>query len=628
MIDLVAGLAFAKERPVATKNETDSRTTTVEDVESSRGPSLGNICLGRTGECTRARCQLNSGVCNLTTHTCSAGLIGRACSFNSHCHCPGDETNGVFECQVNPSCCDSCPPVGCDNVECCTDVCNQDPYCCDTEWDDQCASEAWGMCHFPETNDDCEGARLITDVPPSAVESDSGRATEDADDPLFGCYLNNPGAQGLQTVWYKFVATGWLALLQTCNSNSPADDSLLAVFAVGDPSTPVTQCNSLIPIGCDDDSAFCSESGKNSIICVQGLIPGNIYYIMVASKIALPPGKGYRLHISSLCDAPMSNDYCPNAFPIIDGTTPFGLAYASMDPPVESCIPTMINDVWFNYTATCSGTLTVETCGQNAETSPDTNLAIYDGNVCPPVAGVPIACSADAGGNCGLGSKVEVDAVEGNTYKIRLADNAENRPAGNLKITCAQTDCPAGEFIFTDPPSGVLDAARPHVPDNSALPEGVKTFKATGPRDALPSCFSFCESTHTGNSIASIVENPLETYTITLMNPIAAGALTTVTYTDTHSLKSVGRFTSHPGNVGGDAMTTSTDVGNLVTILSAANVPFCGNYCADINRSNHITPADLLEEVDLMTNGGPFDPPPGGWDGSLNPSNNPACPLP
>ncbi|MCA9296320.1 MAG: hypothetical protein KC983_07375, partial [Phycisphaerales bacterium] len=31
---------------------------------------------------------------------------------------------------------------GCQNPECCSDICNLDPFCCDTEWDEQCVEEA------------------------------------------------------------------------------------------------------------------------------------------------------------------------------------------------------------------------------------------------------------------------------------------------------------------------------------------------------------------------------------------------------------------------------------------------------------------------------------------------------
>ncbi len=410
-----------------------------------RCPTI-DYCLGGTGECTLPRCNFNGRACT------GGANDGQACTSNTQC--PGGSCTwcSATHCHVSATCCDSCPPVGCGDAECCTNVCNRDAYCCEVEWDDACANLARCACVLrPPPPDSCasdparrlEGARLLVIGPSGFVtaETDSGCATEDADDPGFGCYKDHPGAQGLQTVWYKFVATQTSAGFSTCNSNPPADDSLVEVFAVGDPSTPQTLCRSLIPIGCGDDSPGCGGSNTNSRVCVQGLVPGNVYYVLVASKFAEAPGTKYRLDIS-LCDfPPFLNDFCPNAVWITDGTTPFNLANASMDAPVERCIPTMINDIWYNYTATCSGTLTVDTCGASAPASPDTNLAIYDACLCPPVAGAPIACSTDAGGNCGFASRVTLDVVTGNCYKIRLADSDGNRPSGQIKIDCVPDPC-------------------------------------------------------------------------------------------------------------------------------------------------------------------------------------------
>ncbi len=594
-------------------------------------------CLGRTGECTRTRCTPNAGVCNLSTHTCTAGLIGKPCTSNSQCHCPGSEINGALECQVGPTCCDSCAPVGCEDPECCTRVCDQDVFCCEVEWDQTCADEARQWCGFPHPNDVCapegrmEGARLMTTSPPgNTAESDSGRATESPDDPGFGCYLNDPGRKGLQTVWYKFVATHTKVLLQTCASNATATDSLLEVFAVGDDSTPITQCDSLIPVGCGDDFPGCSSSGKNSKVCVR-TIPGELYYVMVASKVALLPGTAYRLDITggAVCELFPFNDYCPYAFPITDGTTPFNLSTATMTPPVETCVPpiTGVNDLWYKYTATCSGTLTVEACGAILGTT--TNLAIYEDCLCPPISGLPIDCrSALEGPNCGPGSELKIDAVEGNCYGIRLADDMDNRPSGSLKISCVQADCPAGPFTFTDPPNGVVDARRPYPPENPSQLEGIQTIKATGPRDALPSCFTLCETATSGapNSIANIaqlaVEDPPGTftyeYTITLARPITAGAKTTIRYTDLHGGQTILRLVSHPGNVRGDAFTNADDLAALVAAFQSPYfLPF-GLYSGDINHSGAMTPADILEEVDLLNDDE--------WNGTANPIDDGGCP--
>ncbi len=523
------------------------------------------------------------------------------------------------------------------------------PYCCDIEWDTDCASLAAELCPIQPANDVCvptnrlEGARLLVIGPSGVVtaETDSGRATEDADDPGFGCYKDDPGKRGLQTVWYKFVATQTSALFQTCNSNAPADDSLLQVFAVGDPSTPLTQCHSLIPIGCSDDAPGCSSSDTNSRICIRDLVPGNLYYVLVAAKFAEAPGKKYRLDITSPNQClgntadPVPNNDCPGAITITNGTTHFGendLPLATLTAPKETCSGDQSRDVWYRYKATCTGTLTltVDACSHPA---PETNLAVYDQGLCPynPVSVAPLACRTGSSVDCPQGSQLQIDVVKDNFYTIRLANEAGNAPQGDLKVACVTADCPAGEMAIISPPNGVVDAGRPSDPNNAALLQGIKTITAIAPRAALASCFTLCDTTFPvpANSVVSAVEveDPpgTYTYTITLARPITAGALTTLTYTDLHGLKSSGRFTSHPSNVDGDPIASAAvDLQRVVDTLNGTFTPPWGIYGDDINRSGGVTPADILEETDLLNGAGAYVV----WDGTPNPSSSPFCSPP
>ena len=44
------------------------------------------------------------------------------------------------------NCCIANGSPGCDDPECCTAVCSVDPFCCDVDWDSQCAAEAAVLC--------------------------------------------------------------------------------------------------------------------------------------------------------------------------------------------------------------------------------------------------------------------------------------------------------------------------------------------------------------------------------------------------------------------------------------------------------------------------------------------------
>ena len=75
---------------------------------------------------------------------------------------------------------------------------------------------------------------------------------------------------------------------------------------------------------------------------------------------------------------------------------------------------TVDQDVWFKWTATASGIMTLDTCGLS---SVDTKIAIYQASSCP-AAGSAIGCNDDA---CpGFQSTVQAPVVAGQDYLIQL----------------------------------------------------------------------------------------------------------------------------------------------------------------------------------------------------------------
>ncbi len=57
-------------------------------------------------------------------------------------NCPGVETCDI----ATGNCCAANPTPGCDDPTCCDAVCSADPFCCDTNWDGQCADLASQVC--------------------------------------------------------------------------------------------------------------------------------------------------------------------------------------------------------------------------------------------------------------------------------------------------------------------------------------------------------------------------------------------------------------------------------------------------------------------------------------------------
>ena len=122
-------------------------------------------------------------------------------------------------------------------------------------------------------NDDCPAAFAMPCNTSATVNNST--ATRSPSDPLLPCVHQ----QGFLTLWYRFTATDTSALLSTCNS-AGALDTVLAVFAVGDPGDP---CASLTPLACIDDSGCGFPFGRLSSVCVGGLTPGTEYFVEVAT---------------------------------------------------------------------------------------------------------------------------------------------------------------------------------------------------------------------------------------------------------------------------------------------------------------------------------------------------------
>ncbi len=147
-------------------------------------------------------------------------------------------------------------------------------------------------------------------------------------------------------------------------------------------------------------------------------------------------------------DPPPANDLCADRIEIGDGDTDYSTISAETDglPHVDICQfdGQVYEDIWYNYTATCDGTLTISTCNQAAY---DTDLAVYsscDTADCPPGDELLLGCNDDADGCAGFTSEVTIDVQCGQCYKIRVGGwNPGDEGTGTLTITCDGTPCGA-----------------------------------------------------------------------------------------------------------------------------------------------------------------------------------------
>lgn len=131
----------------------------------------------------------------------------------------------------------------------------------------------------------------------------------------------------------------------------------------------------------------------------------------------------------------LQNDDCADAMPISDESLAFDTSEAITDGPNESSVcnqngyTQVGSDIWYCYTATCTGTATVSLCDSDY----DTKLAVYEGCSCPP-GSAPLACNDNA---CASQSEVVVPVEACETYMIRVGGYQGAAGPGTLTIACS-----------------------------------------------------------------------------------------------------------------------------------------------------------------------------------------------
>jgi hypothetical protein len=145
---------------------------------------------------------------------------------------------------------------------------------------------------------------------------------------------------------------------------------------------------------------------------------------------------------------PPANDLCAGAVVLTDNLYHSQSTTNATDDGLSACLGrTRTKGVWFRYTATQTGTATVDTCPSDF----DTNLEIFSGSCGTPVA---IACNEDSSSCAGYWQgSVSFPCVAGTVYLIYAG--GYNGQSGNLQIraraftTLANDDC-AGAFALSE----------------------------------------------------------------------------------------------------------------------------------------------------------------------------------
>ncbi|MFQ5501937.1 MAG: thrombospondin type 3 repeat-containing protein, partial [Phycisphaerae bacterium] len=164
---------------------------------------------------------------------------------------------------------------------------------------------------------------------------------------------------------------------------------------------------------------------------------------------------GFGAHNMIPATAP-TNDNCADAIPIFEGLTAYDTTGATTDGPAHlaECGDLAgdggqtYHDLWYGYTAPCSGNLTITTCEDlGGSANYDTDMVVYtwDGLSCASRAW--LACNDDdpinpCGGSPNFHSTIQIAVTQGNTYLIRIGGwNNGSQGTGNLLLSNDGSPC-------------------------------------------------------------------------------------------------------------------------------------------------------------------------------------------
>jgi hypothetical protein len=193
---------------------------------------------------------------------------------------------------------------------------------------------------------------------------------------------------------------------------------------------------------------------------------------------------------------PPTNDNRQNAIPIGNVTNQaFDTAEATPDGP-GICIST--KNIWYCYTAPCTGAATVSLCGSLF----DTKLAVFDGCTSTPALSNMLRCNDDF---CGRQSEVVFPVTAGNKYLIEIGGfNSSEFGEGVLSVTCDGT---AGPPANDDWPNAQSIANGSELPFDTTF----ATFDGGGGCMITPNIWYCYTATQTSNVTVSLCGSEFDT---------------------------------------------------------------------------------------------------------------------
>ena len=154
---------------------------------------------------------------------------------------------------------------------------------------------------------------------------------------------------------------------------------------------------------------FIAEAGEPFLVMVHGYFGDQVQFNLTTELLLT------------------AQDSCADAYSISVGETvrgDIGIGFVSGFPTCDDVEnDPYSSDVFYRFVAPAPGVYEIETCSDTFIYPADTKISVYSGSCDDPVC---VVANDDAGGNCGLGSLVNINAVE-EGKKTKLNKTEQNK---------------------------------------------------------------------------------------------------------------------------------------------------------------------------------------------------------
>ncbi len=292
--------------------------------------------------------------------------------------------------------------------------------------------------------------------------------------------------------------------------------------------------------------------------------------------------------------------------------TPFDTTGAATDGPSDAppC-PAIGQDIWYRYTASCNGMLTVDLCQGTAF---DAALAIYDGCTCPPT--LLLGCDDNSCG--GVAPSQSVSVVNGHCYLIRVGGVGSATGTGNVHVVCTPTTG-TGACCKTDLSCEVLPPADCQIANGTFHGDGtICTPELCAPSLPPPACSGDV------NGDCQVDDTDIPLFVQALLDPTLQSAEVCRADANGDGVldgKDIQVFIDNViahchcchGDTNHDGKLDGLDIQGLINAVMAQSSPLagCAYYyepTADVNNDGIINVIDIDVFVNLLVNGGTCAP--------------------